>query len=295
MPNVVQKINKISLSPNLTGALWLLASVVLFQISYSAVIYASEELSSFQLVFLCCLFQMLLILPFVCKQGISIMKTRQYKNYTCRLLFGVTNIVLTFYAYKHLHLATATSIVFTRSLFTIPLAALLLKERAGWKRSIATVLGFIGVLIILNPGPVGLSLPEAAALGASFFLALTYLYIQKLSRTENHLAMLMYFGLACCILTAYPTYNLWVPFGLKTLFCIFIIAATATAAQYCVIRAYQVGKATVISPIDYLQIPLSALIGWFLFGEALSLHFVIGVTIIITTSVYILKRKEGDE
>lgn len=295
MANVVQKIKKTSLHPNFIGALWLLASVVLFQISYTIVKFTSEGMSSIQVVFLRSLFQMLLILPFICKLGFRVMKTRQYKNYACRLLFGVTNIVLTFYAYKHMHLATATSLVFTRSLFTIPLAAVMLKERVGWKRGIATVVGFLGVLIVLNPGPVGIGKAEIAALAASFSLALTYIYIQRLSYTENHLAMLMYFGIACCVLTAVPAYLLWVPFELKTLVCIFVIAVTATAAQYCIIRGYRVGKATVISPIDYLQIPLSALIGGLMFGETLSLHFVIGVVIIITTSVYIVKRREGDE
>lgn len=295
MANVVQKIRKISVHPNFIGALWLLGSVVLFQISYSTVKLTSEKLSSVQIVFLRSLFQMLLILPFVIKLGVRVMKTRQYKNYTCRLLFGVTNIVLTFYAYKHMDLATATSIVFTRPLFTIPLALVMLKETIDWKRGGATLIGFIGVLIVLNPGPMGLSMAEIAALSASFSLALTYIYIQRLSYTENHLAMLMYFGIACCVLTAYPAYRFWEPFGLKTLFVVFFIAATATAAQYCIIRGYQVGKATVISPIDYLQIPLSALIGWSFFHETLSLHFAVGVIIIIASSLYILKHKAGDD
>jgi len=294
MSNVVQKIKKISVNPNLIGALWLFGSVVLFQISYSAVKFTSETLSSIQIVFLRSFLQMLLIFPFLFKTGFGVLKTRQYKNYTCRLLFGVTNIVLMFYAYKHMHLATATSIIFTRPLFTIPLAIVMLKEHVGWKRGLATLIGFIGVLIVLNPGPVGLSLAEIAALSSSFFLALTYIYIQRLSYTENHLAMLLYFGLACCALTAYPAYLLWEPFGLKTMGCLLVIAVTATAGQYFVIRAYQVGKATVISPIDYLQIPLSALIGWSFFHETLSLHFVIGVIIIITTSLYILKHQSGD-
>lgn len=295
MRNVVGKIKNLSIHPNLIGALWLVASVVFFQISYSLVKYTGEKLSSVQITFLRSLFQMLLVLPFILKLGFGVMKTRQYKNYTCRLLCGVTNIVLTFYAYKHMHLATATSIIFTRPLFTIILAAVMLKERVGWKRGIATLIGFIGALIILEPGPMGLSLAETAALAASFFLALTYIYIQRLSYTENHWAMLMYFGMACCVLTAYPAYLLWVPFGLKTLCFLFLIAATATAGQYCIIRGYQIGKSTVISPIDYLQIPLSALIGWIVFHETLSLHFLIGVIIIITTSVYILKRRPEDE
>ena len=292
MRNVVGKIKNLSFHPNLIGALWLCASVILFQISYSLVKFTSENLSSVQIVFLRSLFQMLLILPFILKLGFGVMKTHQYKNYTCRLLFGVLNIVLTFYAYKHMHLATATSIIFTRPLFTIPLAAIMLKERVGWKRSLATVIGFI---IVLNPGPMGLSIAETAALAGSFSLALTYIYIQRLSYTENHLTMLMYFGIACCALTVYPAYLFWTPFGLQTLFFLFLIAATATGGQYCVIRAYQVGKSTVISPIDYLQIPLSALLGWLMFHETLSLHFIIGVIIIITTSVYILKRSPDDD
>ena len=107
--------------------------------------------------------------------------------------------------------------------------------------------------------------------------------------------MLLYFGLACCLSTAYPAYRLWVPFGLKTLFVVFAIAATATVAQYCVIRAYQVGKATIITPVDYLQIPLSVLIGRCFFNETLSLHFAVGVIIIVAASIYILRRGTNGE
>ena len=295
MPNVVQKIKNISLSPNLKGALWLLGSVVLFQISYSLVKVTGQNISSVQMVFLRSLFQMALVFPFVWKAGFHVMKTKQYKNYACRLIFGTSNIVLTFFAFTHMPLAGATSLVFTRSLFTIPLAAIMLKERAGWARGIATVIGFIGVLIVLNPGPVGIGKAETAALFASFLLALTYIYIQRLSRTESHPAMLMYFGMACCVLTVYPAYCLWVPVKPEIWLNVFAIAATATSAQYCVIRGYQAGKTTVISPIDYLQIPLSAIIGRYLFGETLSLHFTVGVIIIITASIYILKHRAGDD
>lgn len=294
MPKCFQKIKFSSLHPNIIGALWLVVSVILFQISYSTVKFTGEKLSAVQIAFVRSLFQMLIVLPFIMKLGFGVMKTRQYLNYAGRLTCGVANIIVTFYAYSHMHLATATSIVFTRPLFTIPLAAVFLKEKVGWKRSLATALGFGGIVLVLNPGPMGLTLPEIAALSASFSLAVTYIFIQKLSRTENHCAMLMYFGMASCLFTAYPAALLWVPFGMKTLFCLFVIAATATAGQYCIIRAYQVGKSTVISPIDYLQIPLSALIGKFLFGETLSLHFLLGVTIIIITSLYVLKKRTGD-
>ena len=295
MANVVQKIRNYSLSPNIKGALWLLGSVVLFQISYSLVKVTGQNIPSVQIVFLRSLFQMAIVLPFVWKAGFRTMKTKQYRNYACRLIFGTANIVLTFFAFTHMPLAGATSLVFTRSLFTIPLAAIMLKERAGWARGIATVVGFVGVLIVLDPGPVGIGKAETAALFASFLLALTYIYIQRLSKTESHPAMLMYFGIACFVLTVFPAYCVWVPVGAKTWLGVFAVAATATSAQYCVIRGYQIGKATVISPTDYLQIPLAAIIGRFLFGETLSLHFTVGVIIIIVASLYILKRRNEDD
>ena len=289
MPNVVQKIRNRSFSPDVTGALWLLGAVVLFQISYTSVKLVSQNLASVQIVFLRGLLQTALVLPFIFKAGIGVLKTRQYKNYACRLIFGVINIVLTFYVYGKLPLAVATSIVFTRPLFMIPLAIILLKEYIGWKKGIAALLGFAGVLIILKPKPTGLNMAETAAVFAAFFLALTYIYIQKLSRTESHAAMLFYFGLACCVLTAYPACRVWKPLETADLAGVFVMAVSAAAAQYCIIRGYQAGTATVISPIDYLQIPLSVLIGHFLFHETLSLHFLSGVAIIIATSVYILR------
>ena len=180
MPKCFQKIKFPRLHPNVAGALWLVASVILFQISYSTVKFTGEKLGSVQIVFLRGVLQSLIVLPFIIKTGFGVMKTTQYKNYAFRLLFGTANILLTFYSFTHMNLATATSIVFTRPLFTIPLAAVMLKEKVGWKRGIATIIGFIGVIIVLDPGPMGLSFPEIVALNASFLLALTYIYIQKL-------------------------------------------------------------------------------------------------------------------
>ena len=199
-----------------------------------------------------------------------------------------------FYAYTQLKFATATSIVFSRPLFTIVLAALILKERVGWRRGMATLIGFFGILIVLNPGPLGLTKPEIAAISASLCIAIAHIYIQKLSKTENHIAMMLWFSLTAICVTVFPAAAVWTPFGLKTLGVVFMIAAAATTAQYCVIRAYHVGKVTVVSPLEYLQIPLSALIGLVFFGEEPTTKFIVGALIIIATSLYILRRRPGD-
>ena len=294
MANFFQKSAISALHPNFIGAIWMMGSVICFLTSNLSVKFAGETLPSIQIVFLRCLFQSLILFPLLARQGFGIMRTHSFKNYFFRLFFGVLNIVLMFYAYTRLEFATATSIVFSRPLFTIVLAAFLLNERVGWKRGAATLIGFIGILVILKPGPLGLEKAETAAIVSSLCMAAAHIYIQKLSRTENHTDMLVWFAVTAAAVTSVPAFCVWQPFGIRTLGVILVISATATLAQYCIIRAYQVGKSTVVSPLEYLQIPLSSLVGLAFFGERPTLDFIVGSAVIIAAGLYILRRRPGD-
>ncbi|MCQ2965678.1 MAG: DMT family transporter [Alphaproteobacteria bacterium] len=275
---------------NVIGALWMIASVVLFQAMYTTVKYCGVQLSAIQMTFVRSWFQMLILMPLLFKYGFHIMKTKQYKNYTFRLFFGVSNIVSSFYAFSKIQMATATALSFTSPLFNIIMAYLILREKAGINKTVATCLGFVGTLIVLNPS-VGISVPELSALLAAFTLAVTYIYVQKLSHTEHPVAMLMYFGIACFVLTIYPAITHWTPMSAQTYFHVFMIALESTVAQYCVIQAYKIAKTTVVSPLNYLQIPISALIGYFMYQETIDMRFVIGVLIILITSFYVVQKK----
>lgn len=294
MQKFLQKIQVSNIHPNIIGAFWMLCSVLFFLTSYGTVKFAGTALPSIQIVFCRSFFQMLVVLPFMMRVGFKKMKTKNVKNYFFRLTFGITNIILSFYAFTKLDFAISTALTYTRPLFTIVLAAIFFRESVGFKRGIATIIGFIGIIVVLNPGPLGLTTAELAALTSSFFIAVTHIFIQKLSRTENHVAMIMWFGVAAFLVTMYPAIRVWEPMTARMVFVTFIIAASATAAQYSVIRAYQVAKATVVSPLEYLQIPLSALVGFMFFSESPTIRFAIGSLIIISASFYILRQRVGD-
>lgn len=289
-----QKKGKTSLNSDFIGALWLLGAIFLFQASYSSVKYVSRSLSSVQIAFLRSTLQGLILIPVMCRVGWGKMKSTHVKEYFFRLTFGTGNIILAFYAFGHMNYATANALIYTRPLFTIVLAAFLLNERAGVRRCLATIAGFAGVFVILNPDGIGLSAAELSALGSAVLLALTYIYIQKLSRTENHAAMLMWFAVVCSSYTCVPAILNWSPVSAGVAGLMVFTAATATGGQYCVIRAYQAGRATVISPLDYFQIPLSAAIGFLFFGETASWRFAAGALLIIAANLYILKEKRKD-
>lgn len=289
-----QKNQKSTIDSDVKGALWLLGSIFLFQASYSAVKYVGTSLPSVQIAFLRSSLQGLFLLPVMCVVGWGKMKSAHVKDYFFRLTFGTGNILLAFYAFGHMNFAAANTLIYTRPLFTIVFAALMLGEKAGPKRSVATAVGFLGAFVILKPDGMGVSLAEASALGSAVLLALTYIYIQKLSHTENHAAMLMWFAVACSAYTSVPAFMYWKPVDAATAGVMVFTAFAATVAQYCVIRAYQAARATVISPLDYLQIPLSAAAGYFIFGETASWRLVGGAFLIIGANLYILKGKRKD-
>lgn len=281
-----------SLNPNIVGAIWMIGSIVSFLISNAFIKVAGKDLPTCQMVFLRTFFQTLILLPFVVREGFDVMYSKNVKNYIFRIGFGILSLFFMFFAFAHAPFATATSLVFTRPLFTIVVAFVLLNEKVGWGRAVATIIGFFGILIVVQPKNFSFSLGEIAGLCSAFFLSLTHIYIQKLSRTEKHLSILIWFTVVSCSVMAVPSAVNWVPPSVENILCAVSIALFATMGQYCVIKAYQVGKMTVVSPLEYLQLLFSAVVGFVFFDETVTWRFMIGALIIVSAGFYIVRKKE---
>lgn len=286
-------------SANLRGVLWILLGAICFTSQHGIIKHLGSELPTAQIVFFRCLFQFMILLPFLYREGFSSMRSKKAGLYSLRILFGLSNMVLSFFALSQIPLATATSLAFSRPLFMILLAIPLLGERPGVKRSLATFVGFIGVLTIVNPDSANLEPGVFAALCAAVCLSLTQIIIKKLSVTESHIAMLSWFALisACIaggfILIApsfFPDFPVWTTPTWGLIAILFLSGIVGTAGQFCTIRAFFHGEATVISPFDYLQLPFSALVGLLFFLEIPDTYTLIGASIIILSNIYILRR-----
>ncbi len=288
-PGAVQE-GLLALSANVRGALWVLAAAAIFTLMGSLVKFLGHDFDSFQIAFFRALFGLLATLPFVACNRLGQVKTKRLGQHLSRGLTGSLGMLCGFYALTHLSYADAVAFSYARTLFLIPLAVLFLGEAVRRRRWTATIVGFLGVLVMLRPGG-DFDLAMVVAIAGAVLVALVTVQIKKLSETERPEAILLYFGLVSTSISIIPALLVW---RLPTLFefaLLMLVGGIAAAGQYCMIRGYRIGEATAVTPFDYSRLLFATLIGIFVFDETLVIWTVIGALIIVAATLYIALRE----
>jgi drug/metabolite transporter (DMT)-like permease len=147
-------------------------------------------------------------------------------------------------------------------------------------RALGIVLGFVGILVILRPGMASVSAGALAVLGAAFAYAFAHTLTKLLSGKDAPIVILFYMtaiqlplGLAASLPQwVWPSQAIW-PW-------VALVGLTALSAHYCLTRAFQLADASVVIPLDFLRLPLIALIGLFFYGEPLDPWVMVGAAIV---------------
>jgi drug/metabolite transporter (DMT)-like permease len=280
-----------ALSPNIRGALWVLASAVFFSLMNASIKHLGTELHAFEIAFFRAVAGIVLVAPFALRWGLAGLKTSRPVLHIGRSLVSIAAMLTYFYALANMPLATAVGIAFSKPLFTIVFAVLLLGEKVRWRRWLATLVGFAGVLVILDPGSEGgLSLPAIAALCSSLAMGLVMVLVKKLTDTEEASTMLFYFSLATAFGGGIAMIPFWTMPTADLFVFILLLGLVGTLGQYCITRAYRVGEATVVTPMDYSQLLFAAMLGLIFFDEIPEWRDAIGGAMIIGSNLYILQR-----
>ena len=288
---------------NRRAALWLLASAIMFTFTGVLVKTLGETLHPFEISLFRGLVALAVILPIFARTGgISAgMKTQIPLLQMTRGVVGSLAMFLGFYAIVALPLADAQAISFSRNLFLVPLAAFILAEAVGPRRAIAAAIGFIGVLIMLRPGMESggdeaamiLSLGAEAALGHAFLVALATVLVNIASRYDGPVTLMFYTNIVSVTLIAIPTIFVWQTPNMTELAMLVAMGVLATASHNCFIRAFAMGEASVIAPVDYSRLIFAALAGWLVFASVPDIYTIIGASIIVASSFYIVRREAG--
>ena len=262
-----------------------------------------ETLHPFEISLFRGLVALAVILPIFARTGgISAgMKTQIPLLQMTRGMVGSLAMFLGFYAIVALPLADVQAISFSRNLFLVPLAAFILAEAVGPRRAIAAAIGFIGVLIMLRPGmglgggeaAMILSLGAAAALGHAFLVALATVLVNLASRYDGPVTLMFYTNIVSVTLIAIPTIFVWQTPNMTELAMLVAMGVLATASHNCFIRAFAMGEASVIAPVDYSRLIFAALAGWLVFASVPDIYTIIGASIIVASSFYIVRREAG--
>ncbi|HRY26976.1 MAG: DMT family transporter [Geminicoccaceae bacterium] len=280
-----------ALGGNVQGALWLIFGAFFFSAMGLLVKLLGERLPSIEIAFFRAMAGLVMVLPLMAQEGVGLWRTQRLGAHFGRALLGTGGMVCGFYAFTHLPLAEATAISFTKPLFMVVLAALVLHETVRARRWTATAVGFLGVLLMLRPGSGAIELAVLVALLGAAFGALTTIFIKRLVATERKSTILAYLSVVGMTLTGLPMLLVWVtPRGFD-LVLIVLMGVVGSIAQLCLMQAFKLGEASALAPFDYARLPFAAAFGWLIFGETLDWLALAGVLVIILSSAYIAWRE----
>jgi drug/metabolite transporter (DMT)-like permease len=190
-----------------------------------------------------------------------------------------------FWAITQIPLAEVFALEFTTPLWVALLAPIILREHMTLPRIAAVMLGFIGALVVIRPVGMTISMGTASAMACAVAYAFSYIAIKQLTRTESALTILFWLslfqGIYTTVLTfgslSWPAPSVW---GWLV-----VVSLSGLAAHYCIARAFALADATIVTPMDYLRVPLIALVGWLVYAEALDPFVLIGGAVIAAANI----------
>ncbi|MGE0119428.1 MAG: DMT family transporter [Dongiaceae bacterium] len=281
----------LELSGNSRGALWMIASGLGFSIMAVGIKLLGHRLDSFQIAFFRVVIGFVAILPFLAGAPLAQLKTRHLHVHAVRGVFGLAAMYCSYYAIARMPLADYTALSFTKPLFATLLAILILGEIVRWRRWTATLLGFVGVLVMVRPGAGAFQPAALATLADAFSIAFLITLVKRLPARETALGMLFYFGVFATALSIGPAIVTWQWPTLGEWILLIGVGVLGALSQSFWIRSFRAGEASVVAPFDYLRLPIAATIGFIGFTELPTLWTFVGAGVIVTSTLYIAHRE----
>ena len=168
----------------------------------------------------------------------------------------------------------------------------ILGEAVGWRRWAAIGVGFIGVLIILQPGITVFSPFALLPLGAALMFALYGLLTRYVGRKDSAAVSFFWIGTVGAVVTTAAGMSWWEPMIATDWAWMALLCLTGASGHYMLIRAYEVAEASAIQPFAYLQLVFASALGITVFGEVLELHVAIGATVVVAAGLFTLWRAQ---
>lgn len=247
----------------------------------------TAEYTSFQILFVRTLVGVAIMTPLFAQRGAGFLRTRRFPLQAGRALFAYFGMLGLFIGIAEIPLADVISLSFTQPIFIVVLAALLLGERFGAARVVATIGGFAGVLIIVRPGFEEVGYGALMVLGGAISYAGSNICIKKLMSTENSAATTAWVNIIMCPLAAVPALMWWVPPPEVDWLLLAGVGASGTAGVFFVARAYDNADMSSVVPFDFLRLPIVASAAWLLFSEATDVWTLAGAAVIFVSTWYL--------
>ena len=208
-----------------------------------------------------------------------------------RCFFGLMALLSIFTALRNLPLATVVSISFAAPIFTTIFSIFFLSEKVGYFRWLAVIVGFVGIIIISEPGLSSLNayyiFPVIFVLGMSYVA----ISIRQLSSTEPVWLISLYFSAAITLAGLFTIPYGWLMPNLKDLILLSFIGIFGGVANLWLSQSYKFSEVSLVTPLKYLALVFAIIFGYFIWDEIPTIKTLVGATLVITSSVIIFRRE----
>jgi drug/metabolite transporter (DMT)-like permease len=273
---------------NVRGILWMLAAITALTAMFGIIKYVALELPVFIVALMRTVVSLSLLAPWLLRYGLPAIRTDRPVTHFFRAFFGIASFVCTVYALRHLQIADATVLSFTSPFWSILISAIVLGETIRRGRTIATIVGFAGVILIVRPEG-GVHPAALLALLSALLTSHAMITMKKLSATEPPTRIVFYFMLFGTLLMAPPAALTWQTPTLEQFAWLVGAGVLGFAGQSWLARAYDAADVTVVAPFDFGRVVIAGLIGFVVFDEVPAILSCIGTVIIIAASLQIAR------
>ena len=272
------------------AALWMAGWLALMLIIAIAGREALRELNVFQLMLMRSGIGLCLLYPLIYRSGgFAVVKTSRLPQHIARNSIHFCAQLGWFYALTLIPIGQVVAIEFTMPIWTAILAAMFLGERITIWKTLAIALGLIGVVLIVRPATGEIDPGQLIALAAAVGFGISIAMVKSLTRTEQTLAIIFWMLAVQTAGSLLPALYVWTWPSLAIWGWGIVIAFCGTFSHYCMARALLHADATVVIPMDFLRVPLTAAAGWLIYSERLDAFTLLGAALILTGNVLNLK------
>ncbi len=279
------------LNNNQFAILLIIISIIFGTLMGTFIKLAQEELNVFTTGFLRFFFGFLIITPYILKTKFEVFSTKNLKIHILRSALNLPAMLLGFAALAMLPLEKMTAIHFIVPIIVTILAVIFLKEKIYLYRSIALVMGFLGMLIILRPGIIDISIGIYMALISSLIWSVVIILTKKVSKDDSAITILSHQYVYMSLFSFPLVIYFWDQPSLKTIIFILCAAMSGTILHIALNHAYKLVDVTMTQPYSFLGLVVSSIIGYFVFSDKPDFYTWLGASVIFCGVLLISYRE----
>ena len=279
------------MSNNKLAIFLIITSVFFGTVMLSFLKIAQEDVNVYVAGFFRFFLGLVIILPYIIKNKDAVLKTTHLKQHFLRAILGLPAMLLYFSALVLLPIEKLTAISFVVPLIVTILAVFFLGEKIYIYRTLALILGFGGMLVIIRPGFVDISIGVYMVLFSALLWSINIIITKKISKDDSAITILAYQSIFMSLLSFFIVLFFWEMPSLKTLIYLILAAMCGTVLHLTLNHAFKLVDVSMTQPYSFLNLVFASIIGYFVFDEIPDLYTWIGA-LIIFTGVLIISYRE---